>query len=77
MICNTLVSWQLLHIDISALSASSLINELVSDDFLIKILHNESNYGSMHLFKKLNISFKVIRAIFEREDLNESAIFMI
>jgi len=61
----------------SALSASSLINEFVSDDFLIRILHSESSWGSIHLFKKLNISISVIRAILDSDDLSESAIFII
>ncbi len=49
----------------------------VSALFLSKIFTMLSKNGSMHLLRKRNISPNVIKAIFERDDLNESAIFKI
>lgn len=48
----------------------------VSQPFLIRILTRLSTSGSMHLFKKTIISFRVMRAILTKEDLKESAILM-
>lgn len=75
-IWRILVSWQLLHILVRAFSASSLMKVFVSAPFFKRTFIRVSRKGSIHLFKEENISLMVIRAIFEREDLNESAIFM-
>lgn len=58
-------------------SASSLMKLFVSVLFLSRIFTILSRKGSMHLFKNKNISPKVIKAIFDKDDLSESAIFKI
>jgi hypothetical protein len=62
---------------VNAFSASSLIKVFVSEAFLIRIFMMPSRSGSMHRFKERNISFRVRIPILEREDLKESAIFII
>jgi hypothetical protein len=52
------------------------MKELVSELFFSKIFMMFSKNGSMHRLRNVNMSAKVMRAIFERDDLKESAIFM-
>jgi hypothetical protein len=52
------------------------MKELASYPFFNNTLITVSKCGSMHLFKNVNMSLIVRRAIFDNEDLGESAILM-
>jgi hypothetical protein len=76
MALNTFESWQYVQMLTKARSASSIMKVLVSREaFLRRILTKFSKYGSRHRFKKMIMSFIVMSAIFDREDLIDSTSF--
>jgi len=76
--CSILFSDKILHIELIVFSASSATKKFVSIDFLSKTKKMLSkSYSISCLGMDSNISFKVIIACFDNEDLNESTNLMI
>lgn len=71
--CSTFDSWQFCAIMARHLSASSAMKWFVSDARFINVFTIETRHGSITLLRVWNMSAKVISAILDTADRNESA----